>query len=106
MQRLLKAILSDLRSELNGLYGDRLVKLILFGSRARGDAEPDSDIDVLVVLKGNVKPSVEIRRVGPITAALSLENDVVISCVFISEERYLSEQSPLMINIRREGVAA
>ena len=106
MRQQLKAILSDLRSELHALYGDRLVQLILFGSRARGDAEPDSDIDVLVVLKGDVRPSEEISRVGPVTAALSLENDVVISCVFVSEERYRSEQSPLTINIRREGMAA
>ena len=52
----LKAILTELRSRLESLYGDRLVKLILYGSQARGDAEPDSDIDVLVVRQGAVIP--------------------------------------------------
>ncbi len=33
-------------------YGDRLKGLVVFGSRARGDASPDSDLDVAVVLAG------------------------------------------------------
>ncbi len=42
----IKAILIELRHRLELLYGDRLVKVVLFGSRARGDAGLDSDIDV------------------------------------------------------------
>ena len=44
-------VLADLRRGLSSLYGDRLVKLILFGSRARGDARPDSDYDIAVFLR-------------------------------------------------------
>lgn len=99
-------ILHEVRVNLIDVYGDRLSKLLLFGSHARGDAEPGSDIDVMVVLKGDVKPGVEISRVGKITADLSLEYDVVISCLFISEERFHNENSPLMLNVRKEGVAA
>ncbi len=106
MEKVLKIILAALKSELRATYGDRLVTTILFGSQARGDAQPGSDIDILIVLKGRVDPATEIATVGPITAALSLANDVVISCVFISEERFATEQSPLLINVRREGVAA
>jgi Predicted nucleotidyltransferases len=47
----LKIILAQLKRELKNHYGDRLKQLIMFGSQARGDAHPDSDIDVLVVLK-------------------------------------------------------
>jgi predicted nucleotidyltransferase len=55
-------VLLDLRRGLQSLYGDRLARLILFGSRARGDAEPESDYDVLVVLRGVVDPNEESRR--------------------------------------------
>ncbi|MBL0062906.1 MAG: nucleotidyltransferase domain-containing protein [bacterium] len=55
----LKPILDELREALAAHYGERLSKLVLFGSQARGDAEEDSDIDVLVVLKGEVNPKVE-----------------------------------------------
>ena len=96
-------ILGQLRPRLEALYGDRLARLVLFGSHARGDADPGSDVDVLVVLKGPVRPGEEIARTSETTAALSLENDVVLSCTFVSEERYEHEQSPLLINVRREG---
>lgn len=86
------------------LYGDRLAQMVLFGSQARGDEGAASDIDVLVILSGEVTPGEEIARTGPITAVLSLQNDVVISCVFMSSERWEREKSPLLLNARREGV--
>lgn len=100
----LNTVLAEMRSQLNKLYGSRLVRLVLYGSQARGDALPGSDVDVLVVLAGPVEPATEIERVSPITADLSLEHDVVISCVYISEQRYLQENSPLLLNVRREGI--
>ncbi len=82
-----------------------LFTFVLYGSQARGDALPGSDVDVLVVLAGPVDPATEIERVSPITAALSPEHDIVISCVYVSEERYIQENSPLLLNVRREGIA-
>jgi uncharacterized protein len=101
----IKAILANLKKELEWLYSERLATMVLFGSQARGEAEPGSDIDVLVVLKGGVYPGKEIDRTGDIVASISLENDVVVSCVFVSATRYRREKSPLLINVRREGVA-
>ncbi len=102
----LRIILAELRQRLEALYRSRLVSLILFGSQARGEAVPGSDIDVMVVLSGPVAVGEEIRRTGAILAELSLRHDTVISCVFMSAERYASEQSPLLLNVRREGIAA
>lgn len=104
MNARLSAILAELRQRLEGIYGERLLKVILFGSHARADAEPGSDVDVLVVLRGTVTPGDEIAQTGPTSAALSLEYDVVISCTFVSAERYSNEQSPLLLNVRREGI--
>jgi len=97
-------VLAELRSRLQSLYGTRLSRIVLFGSQARRDASKDSDIDILVVLQGAVRPGKEIARVGGITAALSLQYDVVVSCTFVSEERYAAEQSPLLLNARKEGM--
>jgi len=104
MNEALREVLSRLRSELTELYGERLVGMRLFGSHARGDSEPGSDIDVLVVLKGEVDPGQEIARISAPRASLCLATDRVISCLFLSEKRFLTEQSPLLLNVRRESV--
>ena len=104
MSEKLAAILAELHRQLKTLYGDRLTQVVLYGSQARGDAEPGSDIDVLIVLKGAVDPGDEITRVGGLTARLSLQHNVVISCAFVSVERFRSDQSPFLLNVRREGV--
>jgi len=104
MDRRLRSRISKFRGELGRLYGDRLVHAILFGSRARGDAGPESDIDVLVVLRGSVRPSEEIARTSPLRAELCLQHGLVFSCTYLSEDRFRRGQSPLLLNVRREGV--
>ena len=101
----IRRILADLRTQLESVYGQRLVAMILFGSQARGDAEPGSDIDVAVVLKGKLEPGKEISRTGKIVTALSLKYDAVLSCIFVSAERFSKEETPLLLNVRNEGVS-
>ncbi len=52
----IEALLRDLRGRLEALYGKRLHAVVLYGSHARGEATPDSDVDVMVVLEGEVDP--------------------------------------------------
>ncbi|MGA1356408.1 MAG: nucleotidyltransferase family protein [Prochlorothrix sp.] len=108
----LQPILSQLKQDLSALYGDRLRHLTLFGSQARGDHDPESDIDILVVLgaqnsqgiESPLNPGQEIKRTGKIVADLSLDHDVVISCLFMDEMQYQTRNSALLRNIRQEGV--
>jgi len=101
----LQAILSELHLRLAQVYGARLEKLVLYGSRARGDAEPDSDIDVLVVLKGGKERSPdEKRRTSELRAEICLRNSVVISLMYVSVDDYHHDDEPLLMNARREGI--
>jgi predicted nucleotidyltransferase len=104
MHKNLDTILSRLRHQLEELYGSNLVGLRLYGSQARGEAVFGSDIDVLVILEDLVSPAKEVHRTSGIVAGLSLEYDVVISCAFISQNQLLTEQSPFLMNVQREGI--
>ena len=98
-------ILTELRRRLKQIYGSRLVKLVLYGSQARGDAVDESDIDVLVVLNGPVDIGEEIGRTGGAVASISLENDCLVSCAFVGDGDFTNGAAPFLQNVRREGVA-
>ncbi len=104
MTNRIRGILAELKLLLSQLYGERLDQIILYGSQARGDARPDSDIDVLIVLKGKVNPWQEIIRSGSITSDISLRCDVVITTMFVSPEEYDHLEEPYLNNVRREGI--
>ncbi|MCK4805184.1 MAG: nucleotidyltransferase domain-containing protein, partial [Spirochaetes bacterium] len=50
------------KREIKKIYGEQLVDVILFGSWARGTADIDSDIDLLIVLQGEIMPGKEIDK--------------------------------------------
>ena len=100
----LASILAALRRELSHVLGDQLDSVLLFGSRARGEARPTSDIDILVVVRGGYSYGDLMKRTSSIVAELSLQHDVVISRVFVSKERFEGEQSPFLLNVRDEGI--
>jgi predicted nucleotidyltransferase len=102
----LQIILNEFKRELRSLYGDRLKDVILFGSHARGEARADSDIDVMVVLRGDVAPGREIDRMIDVITELSLKYGVLLSVVPVAEDKYLRRNSPLLLNVRREGIPA
>lgn len=97
-------VLQTLKAELIHRYGDRLVKILLFGSQARGDAEPTSDIDVLVILRGKVDPVSEILANSQWISNLCLETETVINCLYLSQQNFESQDTALLKNIRQEGI--
>jgi predicted nucleotidyltransferase len=101
-----RKLLSELKLELSRLYGERLKAVYLYGSYARGDNQPGSDVDVMIVLSSYGRYSDEIQRTSEINAKLSLEYGLSVSRLFMTEERWKHEDSPLLRNIRAQGQLA
>lgn len=96
-----RAVAADLR----GLYRDRLRQVLLFGSWARGDAHPESDIDLLVVLDRLDSPWHELRRMDEILDRHSVEWDTVVSAMPVAEADLAQPAVPVLIRATTEGKA-
>jgi len=97
-------ILKEFRKETEKLYGKKLKNIILYGSWATGEATEDSDIDLAIVLEGDVAPGKEIDRLIDVITDINLGYGVLISVYPVSEKNYYEVNSPLLLNIRREEV--
>lgn len=97
-------IIHEVRAALEDLYGRRLVHLVLYGSYARGRAEEGSDLDLLVVLDDFHDVGDELERMGEIGTQLSLHYDLTIAFLPVREKDYKHRLTPLLLNIRREGI--
>jgi predicted nucleotidyltransferase len=100
-----REIIKEFKRQIGELYGQRLKKVVLYGSYARGQADDEnSDIDLAVVLAGEVNPCQEIDRMADIFTEINLEHDVLIAVYPVSESNFEKVESPLLINVRKEGV--
>ncbi|HDH04502.1 MAG TPA: nucleotidyltransferase domain-containing protein [Nitrospirae bacterium] len=102
----IRGILHELKAELFNLYGNTLKQIIVYGSYARNEATEHSDIDLVIVLEGKIVPGREIDRMIEIISDLNIKHGVLISVYPVSETDYETVNSPLLLNVRKEGVAA
>jgi len=97
----LQPVVDHLRAQL----GARLRAIVLFGSRARGDARPDSDIDLLVVADGLARDPIsritELRR--PLTGLVSALPGS-LGLVARTPSEIASNLSPLLLDVCAEGI--
>ena len=100
----LRELLERLERELAVIYGERYRGLVLFGSYARGEADEGSDVDLLVLLEGEVRSWQEYLRAEPTVWPMSLESGYVLSLIPVNAEQYRSAWKPFLMNARREGV--
>lgn len=100
-----KEIIELLRKEMPVIAPE--AKVFLYGSRARGDNKPNSDVDLLVLLPDSYKGRAYAIRVGEISSSLykiSLENDIDISPLITIERIFYQRETPFTLNVKKEGI--
>jgi len=101
----IKTILAEIKQRLIEIYGDKLKDIILYGSFARGDFVEGSDIDIVILLEEMKDHISERETYFDAIGELGLKYDTVISIVPIKEEEYKTRKLPLILNVKREGIA-
>ena len=100
----IESLLRDLRTRLEALYGDRLHAVVLYGSYARGEESPESDVDVMVVLEDEVDPWREIRRMSEPGLEVELEYEEMVTLYPVSQEDFERQSCSVLADAHREGI--
>jgi len=96
-------VLQRISASLRAIYGDRIERLVLFGSRARGDAHADSDYDVAVFLVDLTDRWREFHRLADLRTRILAETGAFLEARPFRAGSY-RDRTPLMHQIRRDGI--
>jgi len=96
-------ILNEVKKTLKNIYGNKLKKIILYGSYARGEAEEGSDIDLIILLDRMAEYIQERKKYFDAIWELDLKYDTVISIIPFKEKEYKTGKLPVILNAKREG---
>jgi uncharacterized protein len=99
-------IAAKARQGLAGIYGDHLRGVYLYGSGARDQLTPDSDIDIAVILDAIPDRFAEHERTSELGANLSLEYDTVVLFFFAEEADLNAGRFGIHRAIKEEGIVA
>jgi len=97
-------IASKIRRVLEEIYGERLRGVYLYGSAARDQLTPDSDIDIAIILDEIKSRFEEHERTSQLGSDVSLEENTLVTFLFISEADFREGLFTIHRMIKREGV--
>jgi predicted nucleotidyltransferase len=103
-EKIVNSIIQKCKEALSLYYGSRLKGIILYGSMARGEAGPASDIDLLILLSPPFDYFAELRQIVDVLYAVQLESEQLISAKPALASDYEVGSISLYRNARREGV--
>ncbi len=96
-------VLTRFHAAVTEIYGDRVERVVLFGSRARGDARPDSDYDIAVFIKDAGTVTDESARLAAVSTDILFDTGAVISATPFPAGAY-RERTGFMHELRKDGL--
>jgi predicted nucleotidyltransferase len=98
-------ILVELKKSIEEIAGDRLIKIVLYGSRARGDYDDDSDTDIAIIVR-DLSRELKHQIISRV-ADIEFEYLRSLSTLVISEEdlrNLRNRERRIALDIEREGI--
>lgn len=99
-------LIKTIKERLSLVFGKRFKGIVIYGSFARGDERPDSDIDVLVLLDEIYDLGEDLKKSISSIYRLSLDLDRRISVKPVSVHEYENKDCPLYRHAHTEGIVA
>ena len=103
----IKDITSQLASVYRNIYGDDVVKILLYGSYARNEESDQSDVDIVAIVKGNrIDLQKKLKTMWEISADIGYENNIILSPTVVPFDEYEKYRNilPYYMNIEKEGI--
>lgn len=106
MDEKIKHLINQIKAHLIKMYGEKIKRVILYGSYVRGAATTDSDIDLLVLVDRSLNPFEVRESLSDLLFDILLEEGELISVIAVPEHLFENYNSPFMLNVKSEGVVA
>lgn len=107
MPKDIKNVINEFTNGIKRILGNRVKKIILYGSYARGDYNKESDLDIMILTDLTDKEIVNKRtEIWDFAYDIGLENDIIISALLknIDDYNYWLDTLPFYMNVQKEGV--
>jgi uncharacterized protein len=102
-RHLLEPLLANVRRLLEIEYGPRLAGIVFYGSAARETPHRESDIDLLVLLRGEIDYWYELRRITTLLYPLEVESGHLLSALPVPDEEFEAGELAVYRSAAREG---
>ena len=106
MDERVKRLVNQIKEHLAKMYGEKIRRVILYGSCARGQATRESDIDVLLLVDKSLNPFEVRENLSDLLFDIVLDEGDLVSVMAVPEDFFENYNSPFMLNVKKEGVTA